>query len=134
MRRQFICCLLVLLAVLPAVLPAYADAAVSSNLTAGEAFNLVDESSDLFLLDVRTREEYQQAHLEGAHLIPIDQFARRLAEVPKNRPVLVYCAVGSRSAQVVNYLARQGYSEVYNLYGGIYSWQQKGYPVLRGKE
>ncbi len=130
MIRRFMLCLLVLLT----VLPAFADAAVSSNLTAGEAFNLVGQSSDLFLLDVRTREEYQQARLEGARLIPIDQFARRLAEVPKNRPVLVYCAVGSRSAQVVNYLARQGYSEVYNLYGGIYSWQQKGFPVLRGKE
>ncbi|MDT8444145.1 MAG: rhodanese-like domain-containing protein [Desulfuromonadales bacterium] len=130
MRRQFMCCLLVMLA----LLPAYADAAVSGNLTAEEAFNLVGQSSDLFLLDVRTREESRQARLEGARLIPIDQFARRLAEVPKNRPILVYCAVGSRSAQVVNYLARQGYSEVYNLYGGIYSWQQNGYPVLGGKE
>jgi phage shock protein E len=70
--------------------------------------------------------------LEGARLIPIDQLTRRIAELPKDRPILVYCAVGSRSAQVVNYLARQGYPEIYNLDGGIFAWAQGGYPVLKG--
>ena len=93
---------------------------------------MVGQRGDLFLLDVRTPGEYQQARLDGARLIPIDQFVKRLAEVPKDRPVLVYCAVGSRSAQVVNYLARRGYPEIYNLYGGIYAWAQKGLPVLQG--
>ena len=110
----------------------YAAAAVSRNLTPRDAFSLIDQRSDLYLLDVRTLGEYQQVHLDGAQLIPIDQLVKRLAEVPKNRPILVYCAVGSRSAQVVNYLARRGYPELYNLYGGIYSWAQKGYPVLQG--
>ena len=130
MRCQFLCCLLLLVV----VLPAYADAAIARNLTPQEAFSLVGQRSDLYVLDVRTPREYQQTRLEDARLIPIDQFVKRLAEVPKKRPVLVYCAVGSRSAQVVNFLARQGYSEIYNLYGGIYSWEQSGYPVLKGKE
>jgi rhodanese-related sulfurtransferase len=116
------------------VLPAYADAAITRNVTPREAFSLVGQRSDLYVLDVRTFGENQQARLKDSRLIPIDQFVKRLAEVPKNRPVLVYCAVGSRSAQVVNYLARKGYSEIYNLYGGIYSWEQSGYPVLKGKE
>jgi rhodanese-related sulfurtransferase len=93
---------------------------------------LVGQRSDLFLLDVRTPGEYQQTRLAGARLIPIDQMIKRLAEVPKDRPILVYCAVGSRSSQVVNYLVRQGYPELYNLDGGIYSWAQHGYPVLQG--
>ena len=93
---------------------------------------MVRQRSDLYLLDVRTPGEYQQARLAGAQLIPIDQMMKRLAEVPKDRPILVYCAVGSRSSQVVNYLARQGYPEVYNLDGGIYSWAQNGYPILQG--
>lgn len=128
MRRQILFCFFLLLV----VLPAYSDAAVARNLTPTEAFSLRGERNDLYLLDVRTLGEYQQARLEGARLIPIGQFAKRLKEVPKDRPILVYCAVGSRSAQVVNYLARQGYPEIYNLYGGIYAWAQKGYPVLRG--
>ena len=114
------------------LLPVYANAAVARNLSSQEAYAMVVQRGDLFLLDVRTPGEYQQARLDGARLIPIDQFVKRLAEVPKDRPVLVYCAVGSRSAQVVNYLARQGYPEIYNLSGGIYAWAQKGLPVLQG--
>ncbi len=114
------------------LLPVYANAAIARNLSSQEAYAMVGQRGDLFLLDVRTPGEYQQARLDGARLIPIDQFVKRLAEVPKDRPVLVYCAVGSRSAQVVNYLARQGYPEIYNLSGGIYAWAQKGLPVLQG--
>ena len=127
MRRQAIFCFFLVLV----ALPLYADAAVARNLKPSEAFNLVGQRNDLYLLDVRTPGEYRQARLEGAQLIPIDQFVKRLGEVPKDRPILVYCAVGSRSAQVVNYLARQGYPEIYNLYGGIYAWAQNGYPVLQ---
>ena len=127
MRRKLIFCFVLFLA----GLPAYANAA-ARNLTPQEAFTLVGQQSGLYLLDVRTLGEYQQARLEGARLIPIDQLVKRLVEVPKKRPILVYCAVGSRSAQVVNYLDRRGYPEIYNLTGGIYSWAQKGYPILQG--
>lgn len=120
MRRRSIFCILLFLV----VLPVSADAAVARNLSPQEAFNLVEQRSDLYLLDVRTPGEFQQARLEGAQLIPIDQFVKRLAEVPKDRPILVYCAVGSRSAQVVNYLARQGYAEIHNLYGDILGSKQ----------
>ncbi|MDH3543598.1 MAG: rhodanese-like domain-containing protein, partial [Desulfuromonadales bacterium] len=116
MRFKFVFCFFLLLI----LLPVYANAAVARNLSSQEAYAMVGQRGDLFLLDVRTPGEYQQARLNGARLIPIDQFVKRLAEVPKDRPVLVYCAVGSRSAQVVNYLARQGYPEIYNLSGGIY--------------
>jgi rhodanese-related sulfurtransferase len=128
MRRLFLICFVLLLV----ILPIYVNAVVARNVNPQEALGLVGQRGDLFLLDVRTLGEYQQARLEGARLIPIDQLAKRLAEVPKDRPVLVYCAVGSRSAQVVNYLARQGYPELYNLNGGIYAWAQKGYPFLQG--
>jgi rhodanese-related sulfurtransferase len=113
------------------MLPMLAAAATVRNVSPEEAYGMVTGREGLYLLDVRTPGEFQQARLEGASLIPINQLLSRLPEVPKNQPILVYCAVGSRSAQVVNYLARQGYPEVYNLYGGIYSWAQKGYPILQ---
>lgn len=116
-----------------ALLPVLVAAATARNLSPDDAYSMLNQRDGLYLLDVRTPEEFSQARLAGASLIPINQLLSRLAEVPKDRPILVYCAVGSRSAQVVNYLARQGYPEVYNLYGGIYSWAQKGYPVLRGQ-
>lgn len=114
------------------MLPILVEAAIARNVSPEEAYSMLVKPDGPYLLDVRTPGEFEQFRLEGASLIPIDQLLKRLSEVPKNQPILVYCAVGSRSAQVVNYLARQGYPEVYNLYGGIYSWAQKGYPILQG--
>lgn len=110
-----------------------AAAAVARNVVPRDAFNLLQKRQDVYLLDVRTPQEYLQFRLANAHLIPIDQLTQRLGELPKDRPILVYCAVGSRSAQVFNYLARRGYQEVYNLDGGIYAWAQGGYPILQGR-
>lgn len=115
-----------------ALLAAPALAAPARNISAAEAAQLLQREKRVYLLDVRTPGEFMQLRLDGAHLIPIDQLLRRIGELPKDRPILVYCAVGSRSSQVAGYLAQQGYSEVYNLYGGISAWQLRGYPVLQG--
>ncbi len=109
-----------------------AQASVVQNIDATAARKLLQENPQVFLLDVRTPQEYWQVRLTGAHLIPIDNFLARIAEVPKDRPLLIYCAVGSRSSQVAEYLARQGYPEVYNLNGGIWAWQLRKFPVLKG--
>ena len=110
-----------------------AAAAVARSIAPDAAQALIKERGNVYLLDVRTPDEYRQFRLADAHLIPIDQVTQRLGELPTDRPILVYCAVGSRSAQVFNYLARRGYGEVYNLDGGIYAWAQRGYPVLKGR-
>ena len=110
-----------------------AAAAIARNIAPQDAFALLKQRQNIYLLDVRTPQEYQQARLADSHLIPIHQVMQRLGELPTDRPILVYCAVGSRSAQVFNFLARRGYPEVYNLDGGIYAWAQRGYPVLQGK-
>ena len=108
-------------------------AAIAKNLSPTEAYQLMqNKGKELFLLDVRTPGEYREVRLADAKLIPISQLLKRLQEIPRNKPILVYCAVGSRSSQVVGYMARVGFAEVYNLYGGIYAWSKKGYPVLTG--
>lgn len=108
-----------------------ATAAVARNMAPQDAYALLKQKQNVYLLDVRTPEEFRQFRLANAQLIPIDQLLQRLGELPKDRPILVYCAVGSRSAQVFSYLARRGYQEVYNLDGGIYAWAQRGYPIVR---
>ncbi len=128
MRRIFFVALLLVTLWSPVL-----QAAVATNIDAQTAQRLLKERRNVFLLDVRTPGEYQQMRLADAHLIPIDQVSQRLNEIPQNRPVIVYCAVGSRSAQVFNFLTRRGYQEVYNLEGGIYAWAQKGYPILQGR-
>lgn len=70
--------------------------------------------------------------IDGAHLIPIDKLMARIDEIPRDRALLVYCAVGSRSTSVSDYLVKRGYGQVYNLQGGIWAWQLRNYPVLKG--
>jgi len=108
-------------------------AATVENVDSPTAQKLLTGSQNIYLLDVRTPQEYFQKRLPGAHLIPIDRFLYRISEVPKDRPLLIYCAVGSRSSQVAEYLVRQGYPEVYDLRGGIEAWEKLyRLPVLKG--
>jgi sulfur-carrier protein adenylyltransferase/sulfurtransferase len=76
----------------------------------------------VFLLDVRTPEEYQKEHIPGAKLIPIDELNKRTDELDPAQPTLVYCAIGGRSRVGAQILAGKGFSTVYNLSGGIKAW------------
>ena len=74
------------------------------------------------LLDVRTGGEFSGGHLPGAINIPVSDLENRLSEVgPKNRPIVVYCRSGQRSARAARTLKSAGYEAVHNL-GSISSW------------
>lgn len=82
----------------------------------------------LAVLDVREPFEWQAGHIDGAIHIPMMELPERLGDLPDTQ-TLVVCKVGSRSAQVVGYLARQGY-DVVNLSGGLYDWESAGRPLV----
>jgi rhodanese-related sulfurtransferase len=82
------------------------------------------------LLDVRTVGEFQSGHIAGAANIPVEVLAARLAELPKDKPIVLYCRSGNRSAQAARLLRSAGYADVYDL-GGIIAWQAQGYPIER---
>lgn len=84
-----------------------------------EARRLVEEERAL-LLDVRTDGEWQSRHVDGATHIPVQELAARLTEVPEDRPVVVYCASGVRSARAVEML-REGGREAFDL-GSMSAW------------
>ena len=105
--------------------------AAEKNITSRDAKALLDKNKGIYLLDVRTPQEYSQGKLAGSVLIPIGEFERRIGEVPKNKTIVVYCAVGSRSKPVANFLAQQGYNDVYNMTDGIVGWYRNGFPVQR---
>ena len=84
------------------------------------------------LLDVREPNEFAEVRAPGAMLVPTSQFMTRIAELPADRPLLVVCHLGSRSAAVVGYLARSGRTDVVNVAGGMDAWQRAGLPVRRG--
>jgi rhodanese-related sulfurtransferase len=106
--------------------------AMTRNLDATKARDLVATEKQLYILDVRTPQEFAQVRLADAQLIPIDSLLKRIGELPKDRPILVYCAVGQRSSQVSSYLTQAGYPDIYNLTGGIWGWELRGYPVIKG--
>ncbi len=121
-----------------AIIPMIVLALVATVLAAGyrdikatEAKSLLAANKNVFLLDVRTPEEFGQGRLQGAVLIPINEVERRIGEIPRNRPIVVYCAVGSRSGLVAGFLSRKGYREVSNVSDGIVGWYRNGFPILR---
>ncbi len=97
---------------------------------ADEARRLVDSGAQL--IDVREPWEWAMSHIPGAVLIPMAEVAARTSEIDPNRPVVVHCAVGARSAKIVEVLRQAGYPRVYNLAGGIVDWTNRQFPTESG--
>jgi rhodanese-related sulfurtransferase len=98
---------------------------------AADRLNRADAPKPL-LVDVREIDEFHDVRVEGAALIPMSSFAERYADLPKDRPLLVMCAGGTRSAAATGFLLRSGWTDVVNVDGGITAWQRLGLPVRRG--
>ena len=91
----------------------------------------IRHKKDIQLIDVRTAGEYAAGHLANAKLIPVQEFAQRLAEIDKNKPVLLYCRSGHRSGNALKILQDKGYKDAKHIEGGIGAWQAAGLPVTR---
>ncbi|MEG1886966.1 MAG: rhodanese-like domain-containing protein [Oscillospiraceae bacterium] len=95
-------------------------------ITAAEAKKIMDEETDYIILDVRTKEEFDEGHIESAVLIP-DYEIKETAEkilTDKSRKLLVYCRSGRRSAVAAKKLVDMGYASVLD-FGGIIDWPYK---------
>jgi rhodanese-related sulfurtransferase len=99
-----------------------------------EADRRLRESSPApLVVDVREPNEFEAVRLEsGVALVPLSVFQQRWQELPRDRPLLMMCAAGSRSAAATSWLVRNGYTDVANVAGGINEWQKAGLPVRRG--
>jgi rhodanese-related sulfurtransferase len=105
--------------------------AAEKNISSRDAKALLGSNRNIYLLDVRTPQEYSQGKLAGSVLIPLGELERRIGDVPKNRTIVVYCAVGSRSRGAANFLSQKGYKDVYNMSDGIVGWYRNGFPIQR---
>lgn len=86
------------------------------------------------LLDARERNEYEVSHLEDAQWVGYDDFdLERVANLPKDTAIVVYCSVGYRSEKVVEQLQAAGFTNVQNLYGGIFEWANEEKSVVDPK-
>ncbi|MDZ4201693.1 MAG: rhodanese-like domain-containing protein [Gallionella sp.] len=94
------------------------------------ATQLINHKNAL-VLDVREDAEYKSGHVLNAKLIPLGKLGERIGELEKYRdkPIVAVCRSGSRSASACALLGKSGFSEVYNLAGGMIAWQKGNLPV-----
>jgi rhodanese-related sulfurtransferase len=99
------------------------------NITTEDLNEKIEHKDDFLLLDVRTPAEHASQSIEGSYFIPVQELAHRIGELPRDKEIVVYCRVGSRSAFESTYLARLGYN-VKNLEGGIVAWSMTDHAAL----
>jgi len=95
-----------------------------------QAKEMIDRG-EVFILDVRTQEEYNEGHISGSTLIPVQELEARLNELPRNKKILVYCRSGNRSATASEILIKNGFTQIFNMKGGITEWKNAGYDVVK---
>jgi rhodanese-related sulfurtransferase len=107
--------------------PPPATVEVGINVSVEEAFEM--RAQGAMMLDVRTLVEWDEAHIPNATLITLDQLEGRVGEVPTDIPVVIYCRSGNRSRTALAILQEAGYSNLYNMLGGINAWINAGLPT-----
>jgi len=119
-------------AVVPAV-PATAQPAVMKPMSQEELLEHQSKhAGHLYVLDVRSPEEFREGHVPGAVNVPYDQIAARIAEVPKDKDVVLYCRSGRRAGIAADVLAANGYTRLSHLEGDMQAWVAQGRPVGEG--
>ena len=101
-------------------------------VSAVQVYEAVYGEDSLQLVDVRTPDEYAVSHLKNAQNICVtsDDFKEKVAGLDKHKPVYVYCKKGGRSAKAASILKEMGFTKVYDLQGGLSSWEQEGLETI----
>lgn len=81
-------------------------------------------------LDAREKNEFEVSHIANARYVGVSDFKMNaLADFPKDKPIIVYCSIGKRSEDLTLKLKKEGFTNVKNLYGGIFEWVNQGHPI-----
>lgn len=106
-----------------------------SLLSPVEATLLINRE-DAIVVDVRDQGEYAQGHIPNARHLPLAELERRSGELEKfkDRPLILCCASGARSASAVAQLKKAGFGKIYNLRGGLMEWEKAGQPISRRRK
>lgn len=105
-------------------------AAQPTALPANVTPKMVEElraADEIVIIDVREADEYAAGRIPGSIWIPLGELAGRTDEVPTDKPVVMVCRSGNRSAQAVQILQKAGFTNIHNMTGGMISWTAEGY-------
>lgn len=100
-----------------------------ASISVDEAYRMYQEGT--FVLDVRTPEEWNEFHAPNTTLIPLDELASRVDELPKDQQIVVVCRSGNRSQTGRDILLQAGYAAT-SMSGGLNEWRASGHPVVSG--
>lgn len=103
-----------------------AASTLAPEISVDEAYQMYEAGA--FVLDVRTQQEYDELRAPNTTLIPLDQLAGRLGELPRDREIVVICRSGNRSQEARDILLEAGFSAT-SVSGGMMEWAAKGYPI-----
>jgi PGF-CTERM protein len=107
------------------------DQIIAVDIVVNEAKRMIDsESGEIILLDVRTAEEYDRAHINGALSIPIAELGNGTEKLNTSTKIVVYGGNGGNSTIACAMLIENGFERVYNVIGGLNAWKESGYAVV----
>jgi len=98
-----------------------------------EELRMLQLNDDVYILDAREFEEFKVSRLNGALYVGFSEFSSELITekiTDSDRTIVVYCSVGIRSEKIGEKLRKAGYKNIRNLYGGIFEWKNKGFPIV----
>jgi hydroxyacylglutathione hydrolase len=99
-------------------------------MTVSELKEKLDDGEEIKLLDVRSKEEYEEGHIKGVQNIYVGHLEEHLKDVPQDQPMVVICGVGTRASLGASILLRKGRRDIHNLLGGMTAWEEAGYPTV----
>jgi rhodanese-related sulfurtransferase len=114
---------------------------VNVNISAADASAEIARDPDVFIIDCRSKDEYDRGHLAGAVLIPSHVFESNIERDTiypeinrgrsprKDQPIIVYCAIGNRSDQAARWMVNMGYAKARHIDGGMVAWVKDQLPV-----
>lgn len=106
------------------------NASTIKQINVRELYQLLAGEQPIQLIDVRSNEEYNHdGHVSDSKLIPLPVLAQRIEELDRNTPVVLICRSGNRSQVAADLLARQGFTDLTNVQGGMIAWKQAGFPA-----
>jgi rhodanese-related sulfurtransferase len=100
-------------------------------LSPKEVLDKKTNDPNVIVVDVRTPEEYAAGHIENARLINFydTNWSEQMSQLDKNKPVIVYCAVGGRSGKAYATLQKLGFKSIYDMKGGFDAWKKNQLPI-----
>ncbi|TFF99303.1 MAG: MBL fold metallo-hydrolase [Promethearchaeota archaeon] len=100
-------------------------------LTARKLKQKIENNEEIFILDVRSEDEWQKGHIEGAYHIYIGKLKNHLDEIPKERIIATLCGNGTRASLAASLLRKEGFKNAMSVLGSMKAWKSGGYPIVK---